>query len=82
MDTTTRQQPASLKELIDGQGRKYGWVAEQVGLRLDFFSRVVLNRGRATEQERAKLAEVLGLTIEEIAAALAETARRAEGGAA
>lgn len=80
MEPATHQ--PSLKDLIDRQGRRHGWVAEHLGLRPDIFSRVVLNRGRATEQERAKLAEVLGLTLEEIAAALAETARRAEGGAA
>lgn len=81
MGSTTQQRP-SLKEVIDSQGRKIGWVAEQLSMRPQVFARTILNRGRATEQERAKLAEVLGLTLEEIAAALAETARRAEGGAA
>lgn len=77
MSTTAKGE--SLKQLLDRQGRKIGWVAEQLGMSAYAFTYHILNRGRATEQERAKLAEVLGLSLDEIAAALAETARRAEG---
>lgn len=80
MDTAAKA--PSFKEVLDRQGRRIEWVAEQLGLSRYYFTYHILNRGRATEQERAKLAEVLGLTLDEIAAALAETARRAEGGAA
>lgn len=66
----------NLREEIRAQGRMIGWVAEQVGMDYRTFGRQGLKHGRFSTTERDKLAEVLGLTSEQIDAVLAETARR------
>lgn len=78
----------NIREVLESQGRKIGWVAEQLGLAYHVFTFNILDRGRVTPQERSKLIEVLGLNEGEMDAVLEETVRRpqlapkAKGGAA
>ena len=66
----------NLRELLASQGRLPAWVAQQLDMTHCQFSRSVLARGRTTPSERQRLAEVLGVSLETIDAALAETERR------
>lgn len=66
----------NLREVLEAQGRRTAWVAEQIGIKYHTFTYNLLDAGRSTPQEREGLARVLGLTPEQIDAVLAETARR------
>jgi DNA-binding XRE family transcriptional regulator len=55
-----------LKEIIDDRGLKQGYIAERVGVRQSTISEVVRGKRLPTLPVALKIADVLGVRIEDI----------------
>lgn len=65
MDCQSRYDHQKIKDTIERQGRRKTWVSEQLGITPSHLSRLILGERPITERNATKLAEILGVPVED-----------------
>lgn len=68
IERTPRYSNEKLFRFIDGQGRRYDWLAEQLGVDQSYVSKLKSGDRRVTEQIARELSKLIGIPLSEFTA--------------